>query len=114
MKCKLYMICAIFCLLWIATGSIADENRVLVPDFITSPIPGHFAGISLPFQSLTEARKSALSDVARHILHEIGGQYDHSFFSRVYGNAHDPKRFVDDQLRIKSAGLIQGLEQNIG
>ena len=85
----------------------------MVPDFISSPPPGHFAGISSPLQSLTEARKSALSDVARQILHEIGGQYDHSFISRAFGNVHDPKRFVDDQLRIKSAGLIQGLEQNI-
>jgi len=108
-----YIVWAIFCHLWIATGSIADENRVLVPGFISSPPPGHFAGISSPLKSLTEARKSALSDVARQILHEIGGQYDHSFISRAFGNAHDPKRFVDDQLRIKSAGLIQGLEQNI-
>ena len=108
-----YMVWAIFCHLWIATGSIADENRVLVPGFISSPPPGHFAGISSPLKSLTEARKSALSDVARQILHEIGGQYDHSFISRAFGNAHDPKRFVYDQLRIKSAGLIQGLKQNI-
>jgi len=107
------MVWIIFCHLWVATGSIADENRVLVPDFISTPSPGHFAGISSPLQSLTEARKSAISDVARQILHEIGGQYDHSFISRAFGNAHDPKRFVDDQLRIKSAGLIQGLEQNI-
>ena len=114
MKRKAYFIvCVAFCHLLIVTGSIAEENRVLVPDFISSPPPGHFAGISSPLQSLAEARKSALSDIARQILHEIGGQYDHSFISRTFGNAHDPKRFVDDQLRIKSAGLIQGLEQNI-
>jgi hypothetical protein len=44
---------------------------------------------------------------------QIGGQYDHSFITRAFGNAHEPKRFVDHQLRIKSAGIIQGLEQNI-
>ena len=114
MKRKLYYIVwAVFCHLLIGTGSIADENRVLVPDFISSPPPGHYAGISSPLQSLAEARKSALSDVARRILHDIGGQYDHNFVSRVFGNPHDPQKFVNDQLRIKSAGIIRDLEQNI-
>lgn len=108
-----YMIWAVFCHLWIVTGSIAGENRILVPDFISSPPPRHFAGISLPMETLAEARKSALSDVARQILHEIGGQYDHIFISRSFGNPHDPKKFVDDQLRIKSTGLIRDLEQYI-
>ena len=114
MKRKLYyMVWAVFIHILIVTGSIAGENRVLVPDFISSPPLGHYTGISLPSHSLAEARKSALSDVVRHILHEIGGQYDHIFISRAFGNAHDPKRYVDDRLRIKSAGLIRNLEQNI-
>ena len=54
-----------------------------VPLFVTSVPSGHFAGVSAPMPSLTEARRGAVGDVVRQVLGAIGVQYDHQ-----YGKGH--------------------------
>ena len=86
-----------------------------VPLFVTSVPSGHFAGVSAPMPSLTEARRGAVDDVVRQVLCTIGAQYDHQYVDMVSGSVRGrgPERKVNDRLTGIAHGVVLGVEQNI-
>ena len=86
-----------------------------VPLFVTSVPSGHFAGVSAPMPSLTEARRGAVDDVVRQVLGAIGVQYDHQYVDMVSGSVRGrgPERKVNDRLTGIAHGVVLGVEQNI-
>lgn len=103
------------CILSGLSGTPALGEHEQVPLFITSVPSGHFAGISAPMPSLTEARRGAVDDVVRQVLGSIGGQYDHQYVDMVSGSARgrSPERKVNDRLTGITHGVVLGVEQNI-
>ncbi len=86
-----------------------------VPLFVTSVPSGHFAGVSAPMPSLTEARRGAVDDVVRQVLGAIGVQYDHQYVDMVSGSVRGrgPERKVNDRLTGIAHGVVLGVDQNI-
>ena len=91
----------------------AVVHQLKVPSFVTSIPAGHFAGVSAPCRSLSDARKSAIDDVVRQILSAVNIRYDHRYLDRVSGNVRSPKRVVDDRLFKVAKGVVLGVERNI-
>jgi len=84
-----------------------------VPSFLVDVPPGHFAGVSVPSESLAKARRSAISDVIRQILGAIGMQYKHRYFDEVSGNVRNPQRMINDRLSGTTHGVVLDVEKNI-
>jgi len=82
---------------------------------VTSVPKGHFAGVSAPCKTLSEARKWAVDDVVRQLLSAVNIEYDHHYSDRVSGNVRGkgPKRVVDDRLSKVAKGVVLGVERNI-
>ncbi|MFC1812582.1 hypothetical protein ACFL03_07810 [Thermodesulfobacteriota bacterium] len=106
-------VCIAVILLWGA--SCFAESPLQVPSFLTSVPPNHFAGVSSPCDSISEARRSAIDEVVRQILSSVNVQYNHSYSNRVSGNVRGkvPKRVVDDRLSKVAKGVVLGVERNI-
>lgn len=96
---------------------VADESHasqgLRVPSFFSSVPKGYFSGVSHPSASISDARRSAVSDVVRQVLRSVGIHYDHVYVDRVYGNVKNPRRIVDDRLRGVAHGVVLGVERNI-
>ena len=60
------------------------SGSLQVPSFLAIVPEGHFAGVSAPCPTLSEARKSAIFDVVRQVLGSISVSYG-------YGSKHDVK-----------------------
>jgi len=86
-----------------------------VPSFVTHVPSGHFAGVSAPSGSISEARHFAIDDVVRQILSAVNIEYDHRYADRVSGNVRGEglKRVVDDRLSKVAHGVVLGIERNI-
>ena len=102
----------------IASTAVSEERnglRLVIPEFVLSVPKDHFAGVSSPSISIQMARKSAISDVARQILHAVGSTFDHLYTDRIFGNPSggNLKRVVDDRLSGVAQGIVMGIEQNI-
>jgi hypothetical protein len=95
------------------TPALGESEQV--PLFVTSVPSGHFAGVSTPMPSLTEARRGAVDDVVRQVLGAIGGQYEHQYVDIVSGSTRGRglKREVNDRLSGFAHGVVLGVEQNI-
>jgi hypothetical protein len=91
----------------------AVVHQLKVPSFVTSIPAGHFAGVSAPCKTLSDARKSAIDDVARQILSAVNIRYDHRYVDRISGSVWSPKRVVDDRLSKDAKGVVLGVERNI-
>jgi hypothetical protein len=85
------------------------------PPFFLNVPKGHFAGVSSPCKTMSQARKSASFDVVRQILGSIGVEYDQSFAERVSGDVHGQgvRRVVDDRLSGLSHGIVLDVEKNV-
>lgn len=104
------IIILLFVFLWGAPGY---GGSLQVPSFVTLVPAEHFAGVSAPCKSLSEARKSAVDDVVRQILSSVNIRYDHRYLDRVSGSVRNPKRHVDDRLFKVAKGVVLGVERNI-
>ena len=104
------IIILLFVFLWGAPGY---GGSLQVPSFVTLVPAEHFAGVSAPCKSLSEARKSAVDDVVRQILSSVNIRYDHRYLDRVSGNVRNPKRHVDDRLFKVAKNIVLGVERNI-
>ena len=103
------------CILSGLSGTPTFGGSEDVPLFVNSVPSGHFAGVSAPMPSLTEARRGAFDDVVRQVLGAIGVQYNHHYVDRVSGNVRGRclKREVNDRLSSVAHGVVLGVEQNI-
>ncbi len=89
-------------------------EELMVPEFVTNIPEEHFAGISAPFSSLSDARRSAINEAVRQILGTIGAEYNHSFISKVSGDPHGKvQRHVNDKLSGLAHGIVMDVEKNI-
>jgi hypothetical protein len=86
-----------------------------VPSFMAITPSGHFAGVSAPCTTLTEARKSATLDVVRQVLGSMGISYGYRAKHHVRGNVRGegPQRNVEETLSGTAKGIVLGVEQNI-
>ncbi len=86
-----------------------------VPSFMAITPSGHFAGVSAPCPTLTEARKSATLDVVRQVLGAMGISYGYRAKHHVRGNVRGegPQRNVEETLSGTAKGIVLGVEQNI-
>ena len=90
-----------------------NTDGLKVPSYLTDVLPEHFSGVSTPSNSISEARKSAIGDIARQILGSIGVKYNHHYFDEVSGNVRNPQRVIDDKLSGASQGIVLDVERNI-
>ncbi len=79
---------------------------------ITVP-SGHFLGLSVPCASVSEARDSALQDVAEQILRTIGASYSVRFSSRMIGTTERISHSVDERFHYSSSGFLSEIENRI-
>jgi hypothetical protein len=86
-----------------------------VPFFLTNVPPGHFASVSAPCPSLSEARKSAILDVVRQVLGSIGTSYGYMAKHHVKGNVRGRNlhRNIEESLSGTAKGIVLDVEQNI-
>jgi hypothetical protein len=86
-----------------------------VPSFLATTPASHFAGVSAPCPTLTEARKSATLDVVRQVLGSIGTSYGYMAKHHVNGNARDVgvQRNIEESLTGTAKGIVLDVEQNI-
>jgi len=105
----------LFILIWGASCYAGSPSRFSVPSFVLRVPSGHFAGVSAPCKTLSEARKSAVDDVVRQILSAVNIEYDHHYSDRVSGNVRGkgPRRVVFDRLSKVAKGVVLGVERNI-
>ena len=90
------------------------EEGANIPAYVLTPPEGHFTGISVPMDSIAEARRSAVSDAIRQVLRSVGTNYHNDYLDVTYGDPRNsPQRYVNDRLVGISRGVIQGIEQNI-
>jgi hypothetical protein len=90
-------------------------SSLQVPSFIAVTPAGHFAGVSAPCPTLSEARKSAVLDVVRQVLGAIGASYGYGSRHYVRGNVRGegPQRTIEENLSGNIKGIVMGVEQNI-
>jgi hypothetical protein len=93
----------------------AYSDFLQVPSFLATTPAGHFAGVSAPCPSLSEARKSATLDVVRQVLGSIGTSYGYMEKHHVKGNARDVgiQRNIEESLSGNAKGIVIGVEKNI-
>ena len=91
----------------------SNTNVLKVPSYLTDVPPEHFTGVSIPSNSIAEARRSAMDDVIRQVLGAIGVHYNHRYFDRVFGNAQNPQRHIDDKLKGNAQGIVLDVERSI-
>ena len=86
-----------------------------IPFSLTNVPSGHFAGVSSPCLTLSEARKSAILDVVRQVLGSMGMLYGYMAKHHVKGNARGEslQRNIEESLRGTAKGIVLGVEQNI-
>ena len=96
-----------------ANPQAAIVHELKVPTFVTSIPSGHYAGVSSPCKTLSEARNSAIDNAARQILSAVNAQYAHQYLDRVSGSVRNPRRNVDDQLSKVAKGIVLGVERGI-
>jgi hypothetical protein len=105
---------AIFALLLLAGLCGAGHSGTIeVPSFLAYVPQGHFAGISAPSKTLSEARRSAVNDVVRQILDSIGASYSHRLNMSVYGSPKNPQRMVSEDLKSSAKGIVKGVSSRI-
>jgi hypothetical protein len=92
---------------------VVVEQTLSVPAFVTSIPTGHYAGVSAPCKTLSEARTSAIENAARQILSALNATYAHQYLDRVSGSVRNPKRKVDDRLSKVAKGIVLGVERGI-
>ncbi len=90
-----------------------NTNGLKVPSYLTDVPPEYFAGVSIPSNSLAEARKSAIGDIVRQILGAIGVKYNHHYFDEVSGNVRNPQRVIVDKLSGDAQGIVLDAERSI-
>ncbi|MFC1829703.1 hypothetical protein ACFL0O_08830 [Thermodesulfobacteriota bacterium] len=100
----------IICLL---IGVPAIGSPFQLPGFVGSVPAGHFAGVGVPCDSMSDARRSAVYDVVRQVLGSIGVEYDYAFASVVSGDPMHPVRRMDDKLSGVAHGSVVDVERNI-
>jgi hypothetical protein len=91
----------------------AIVHELKVPSFVTSIPAGHYAGVSAPCRTLSDARNSAIDNAARQILSAVNATYAHQYLDHVSGSVRNPKRSVDDQLSKVAKGIVLGVERGI-
>jgi len=84
-----------------------------VPRFVTAVPTGHFAGVSVPCGALSDARKSAVSDVVRQVLGTMGARYDVQHVSLTSGDPRKPLHEISDRLSGVSHGIVMDVERRI-
>lgn len=89
------------------------EYKLQVPLFLANIPRGHFAGISIPCNTLSDARKSSIDDAARQILSAVSAEYTYQYLDRVSGSVRNPSRQVDDRLSKVAKGIVLGVEQGV-
>ena len=102
--------------LWVVlflVGIPTTGNPFKVPEFVESIPKGHFAGIGAPCHTHSEARKSAIDDVAKQVLGSIGRSYNHIFSRSNKGDPHRPKFYFYDHLSSTTHGIVLDIERNI-
>jgi len=98
----------------VAIENCLTQKEFKIPSFVTDVPAGHFAGISLPMDSLTEARRAAVADVVKQVLGAMGAQYDHRYVDTVAGRVRGGSaRKVRDRLSGVAHGVVLGVERNI-
>jgi hypothetical protein len=97
----------------IVLGSLQGVYALQVPSFVLNPPAGHYAGISEPCSSLSEARRSAVSDVVRQVLSSIGMKHDYRSIHSAQGTTGNPGRYLKDTISSESNGFVSGVEQNM-
>ena len=51
-------------------------SELKVASFVTNVLDGHFAGVSVPCNSISEARNSAIADVVFQVLSSVSIEYN--------------------------------------
>ena len=82
---------------------------------MTNVPPGHFAGVSAPCTTLSEARKSATLDIVRQVLGSMGVSYGYGSKQYVKGNVRGEwlQRNIEESLSGSAKGIVLGVERNI-
>lgn len=93
------------------TTSLSHAGQV--PSFVGSVPSGHFAGVSEPCGSISEARRRATLDVVRQILVSVGITYNFRTVHDVSGDPRSPQHSIDDYLSGTGGGLVEGVSENI-
>ena len=114
-RLKLKLIFLVIIFLMIADLQGVYPGYLQVPSFLVATPAGHFAGVSAPYPTLSEARKSAIFDVVRQVLGSIGVSYKYGSEHYVKGNVRGegPQRTVEESLSGTAKGIVLGVEQNI-
>ena len=102
--------------LWVVlflVGIPTAGNPFKVPEFVESIPKEHFVGIGAPCHTHSEARKSAIDDVAKQVLGSIGRSYNHMFSRSYEGDPHRPKFYFSDHLSSATHGIVLDIERNI-
>ena len=102
--------------LWVVlflVGIPTSGNPLKVPEFVESTPKEHFIGIGAPCHTHSEARKSAIDDVAKQVLGSIGRSYNHMFTRSNKGDPHRPKFYFSDHLSSTTHGIVLDIERNI-
>ncbi len=108
-KLKLLFLTGIFVL-----ADLQGAYSLQVPSFLTNVPTGHFTGVSAPCPNLSEARKSAILDVARQVLGSIGMSYGYIAKHHVKGSVGvGIQRNIEEGLSGSANGIVIGVDQNI-
>ena len=93
----------------------AYSGFLQVPSFLSITPAGHFAGVSAPCPTLSDARKSAIFDVVWQVLGSIGVSYEYGSKHYVKGNVRGegPQRTDEENLSGTAKGIVLGVERNI-
>ena len=103
----------LFFAIFILIVDLQPAFSLQVPSFLTSTPAGHFAGVSAPCPSLSEARKSAILDVVRQVLGSICSLYGFESKNYVKGNVRGagPWRAIDESLSGTASGIMLDVER---
>jgi len=102
-------------IIFLMIADLQGAYSLQVPSFMAITPSGHFAGVSAPCPSLSEARKSATLDVVRQVLGAMGISYGYRAKHYVRGNVRGegPQRNVEETLSGTAKGIVLGVERNI-
>lgn len=102
-------------IIFLMIADLQGAYSLQVPSFMAITPSGHFAGVSAPCPSLSEARKSATLDVVRQVLGAMGISYGYRATHYVRGNVRGegPQRNVEETLSGTAKGIVLGVERNI-
>ena len=105
----------LFSTIFFLIADLQGAYSLQVPFFLTNIPSGHFAGVSAPCPTLTEARKAATLDVVRQVLGSMGTSYGYIAKHLVKGNVRGEslQRNIEETFRGTAKGVVLDVEQNI-